>query len=375
MPSSDAGDSVHRRLTKYKSFEAANGRSRYWTEKGARLGVYHLKPCAGAPTAWLVEGEPDVWTMWQADMRAFSLTGGAGKITPAIAAQIARAQIGSIIIVGDHDHTGREGAQKVAAALRAAIPETGSRTRIEIRELPSDVGPGGDVTTLYGNVGHDDQAFRDALDALAPCDISDQSDEKGQSEEPSVPTGAVFVRASAVTPTTVDWLWHRRIPLRKLSLISGDPGLGKSTLLLDLAARVSTGTPMPDGAPVESGGVVILSAEDGEADTIVPRLIAAGADLARINILRGVRTERGVADVILPDHLPALREAVEDVEASLVIVDPFSAYLPGEVNSWRDADVRRALRPLSTFAESLGAARSIWRPVIQTMRAGSCSLW
>jgi hypothetical protein len=154
------------RVTKYKSFVATKGRAKYWSEKGASLGAYHLNPCAGAPSAWLVEGEPDVWIMWQAGVKAFSMTGGAGHITQAIAMQIASAKIGTINIVGDHDESGREGAQKVAATLQAAIAQTGSRTRVEIRELPSDVGPGGDVTTLYNNLGRDDAAFRQTLAEL-----------------------------------------------------------------------------------------------------------------------------------------------------------------------------------------------------------------
>ncbi len=88
--------------------------------------------------------------------------------------------------------------------------------------------------------------------------------------------------ASQVKPEAVDWLWKDRIPLAKLTVIDGDPGLGKSMLTLDLAARVSTGKGSPDEKPLAEGGVVILSAEDGAADTIAPRLIASGADPSRI---------------------------------------------------------------------------------------------
>src|SRR2546421_333545 len=99
----------------------------------------------------------------------------------------------------------------------------------------------------------------------------------GRVEEPG---GAVIdgivICAADVQPEPVTWLWQRRIPLGKLTLLSGDPGLGKSTLLLDLAARVTKKTPMPDGSLPVRGGVVVLSAEDGAADTIVPRLNAAG---------------------------------------------------------------------------------------------------
>ena len=85
------------------------------------------------------------------------------------------------------------------------------------------------------------------------------------------------------------WLWPRRIPLGKLTLIAGDPGLGKSLVTIDIAARVSKGSGFPDGAPCEPGDVIILSAEDDAEDTIRPRLDAAGADVSRIHLLEAVR--------------------------------------------------------------------------------------
>jgi RecA-family ATPase len=87
---------------------------------------------------------------------------------------------------------------------------------------------------------------------------------------------------SEVEPERVEWLWPGRIPKGKLSLVEGDPGTGKSALTADLAARVSTGGELPDGASCEAAGVVLLSAEDGLADTVRPRLDAAGADPSRV---------------------------------------------------------------------------------------------
>jgi hypothetical protein len=179
---------------------------------------------------------------------------------------------------------------------------------------------------------------------------------------------AVMVRASDVIPEPVDWLWHHRIPRGKVTGVIGDPGLGKSTGLLDLAARISTGGTMPDGAPVEPGGVVILSAEDGAADTIVPRLTAAGADLDRNALLTAVRTDTGTDELVLPDHIDALREAVASVNAVLVIVDPLNAYLTDKRNSFKDHDMRRALRPVASFAEDTGVAVVVVRHVTKSER-------
>src|SRR5919112_1139465 len=95
------------------------------------------------------------------------------------------------------------------------------------------------------------------------------------------------VLLSEVETEQVTWLWRGWLALGKLSVLDGDPGLGKSATTLDIAARVSTGRLFPDGSEceTEAGGVVILSAEDGLAETIKPRLEAAGADTPRISSL------------------------------------------------------------------------------------------
>ena len=84
------------------------------------------------------------------------------------------------------------------------------------------------------------------------------------------PEGGVY--ASEVTPESVAWLAPGRLAAGKMTDLVGDPGLGKSTLTVEWAARVSLGEALPDGDPGEPGGVVLLSAEDGAADTIRPRL-------------------------------------------------------------------------------------------------------
>lgn len=167
-----------------------------------------------------------------------------------------------------------------------------------------------------------------------------------------------------VEPERVRWLWAGRIPLGKLTVLDGDPGLGKSLLCADIAARVSTGAAMPDGTPGVAGGagVVLLSAEDGLADTIRPRLEAAGADLTRVLHLTAVPYEAPdtgqlhEADVILPRDLPKVEAAVVHMEAALVVIDPIMAYLDGDVNAHRDQDVRGALRQFAALAERTGAA-------------------
>ncbi len=170
-------------------------------------------------------------------------------------------------------------------------------------------------------------------------------------------TELLFRRLSTVEPETVRWLWRDRIPLGKLTVLDGDPGLGKSTLLLDLAARVTTGAPMPDGAPTENGLVILVTGEDGIADTVRPRFDAAGGDAERLNVLEAARDERGVRPLSLPEDVAALRAALLPLKrARLIIIDPFVAFLANYVNSRIDHDIRRTLAPLASLAADLEAA-------------------
>jgi hypothetical protein len=179
-------------------------------------------------------------------------------------------------------------------------------------------------------------------------------------DEPHAPDEELGILLSTVQPERVEWLWRDRIPLGKLTIIDGDPGLGKSVLTLDLAARVSRGLAMPDGSPGRQGGVVLLSAEDGLADTIRPRLDAADADCERILALDSVLAEGGQGKErrlpVLPLDVSYLAAAVKRVGALLAVVDPLTAFLGAEVNAHRDTDIRRALFQLVRLAEETGAA-------------------
>jgi hypothetical protein len=170
----------------------------------------------------------------------------------------------------------------------------------------------------------------------------------------------VGVFLSEVECERVSWLWQGRIPLGKITVLDGDPGLGKSTLALDLAARVTRGASMPDDSSGMDGGVVILTAEDGLGDTVRPRLEAAGGDPTRVLALQTIGTGDDERPVSLAD-LQALEQAIRRVKAKLVIVDPVMAFLGAQTDSYRDQDVRRCLAPLASLAETTGAAFLIIR--------------
>jgi hypothetical protein len=162
-------------------------------------------------------------------------------------------------------------------------------------------------------------------------------------------------RASEVTPERVTWVWQDRVPAGKVSIWDGDPGQGKSVVSVNLAAHVSTGRPFPDGATCEVGNVLLCNVEDGEADTIIPRLKANDADLNRILMFSTVPDGRGSERLLdLPKDIPMLEERMVEHEIRVLIMDPVMTMLGGDAN--KDQDARKALAPLKKVAERTGAA-------------------
>ncbi len=180
---------------------------------------------------------------------------------------------------------------------------------------------------------------------------------------------ALCTRLADVPPQPLQWLWPGRVPLGKLTILDGDPGLGKSLLTLDLAARVSRGAAMPDGVRGDLAGprgVVLLSAEDDPADTIRPRLDAAGADVERIVLATGVRERAGgVRSLHIEDSI-ALRSVIAETNAALLVIDPFTAHLRDARDTHVDHDIRRALAPLAALAAETGVAILLVRHLNKT---------
>lgn len=150
-----------------------------------------------------------------------------------------------------------------------------------------------------------------------------------------------------IAPDPVRWLWPNYLPRGKLAILDGDPGVGKSFLALDIAARISRGGYFPDGACSERPHVtLILSGEDSAADTIRPRAEAAGADLE--NVLVVASTDGAL--MRFPADLPHLDSIIRERHADLVVIDPIMAFIPPEVASNSDQCVRGPLNLLATVA-------------------------
>jgi hypothetical protein len=165
--------------------------------------------------------------------------------------------------------------------------------------------------------------------------------------------------AADIAPKRIDFLWQNRIARGKHTAFAGEPGEGKSQLSINIAATISRGREWPcnEGcAPV--GNVIILNAEDGADDTVVPRLMAAAADLARMHLISSVvqRDGKGHRTFNLQSDLALLeREITRIGNVVLVIIDPISSYM-GKTDSHKNAEVRGALEPLNEIAARLNVA-------------------
>ena len=164
-----------------------------------------------------------------------------------------------------------------------------------------------------------------------------------------------------VPPVPLTWLWQERLALGKANLIAGQPGLGKSQITALLAAHVTTGRPWPDGTPCPVGSVIMITCEDDAADTIVPRLCAAGGDCRRAHILDWVAEPdedgkpRTRSFVIGEKHTAVLRLLADRIgDVRLIVIDPVSAYM-GSSDSHKASDVRASLAPLQALAADIGA--------------------
>jgi len=158
-----------------------------------------------------------------------------------------------------------------------------------------------------------------------------------------------LVRLDQIEERPRNFLWEDRIVLSGLTLLDGDPGKGKSAITYDIAARVTTGRPMPlstaDTRP--AAGVVLLQGEDSLSQDIRPSLRAAGADLGQV--LAFNRSSSSHQPIVFPDDIDMLEAAITENDARLVVIDPIASFLGGNLNN--DQSVRRALGPLAELAD------------------------
>jgi hypothetical protein len=291
---------------------------------------------------YIVEGEKDARALQAIGLVATTNVGGAGKWRPEYVDQLRAAGVQRVVVLPDHDDPGRLHGDTVARSCHAA--------GFDVAVIALPVLPKGDVSDWLaaGHTREDLLALVHAAPPFSPVEAVSSSPQGGSVAQP------VLVRLADVQPEPVTWLWPGRVAAGKLALLVGDPGLGKSWISLDVAARISAGLAWPDGGSVSAGSVLLLSAEDGVADTIRPRLDALGGDATQVHHLAVLRTGERERAVQLTD-VATLELAIHRIHARLMIIDPISAYL-GSTDSHRDAEVRGLIAPLAALAERTGAA-------------------
>lgn len=159
-----------------------------------------------------------------------------------------------------------------------------------------------------------------------------------------------FEYYSSVKQRKIDWLWYPYIPFGKLTILQGDPGEGKSTFILAIAALLTRGKAMPDGYPIDNcQNVIYQTAEDNIADTVKPRLVAARADCSRVAYIVD-------EDVTLNFDDPRIEECIMQTNAKLLILDPLQAYLVQDTDMNNAGRMRQQLKKIADLAAKYNCA-------------------
>jgi hypothetical protein len=264
----------------------------------------------------------------------------------------------NVVVLPDNDSAGERYADEVVRLCREV--GVASIRVLRLADYATGLPVGGDVADVVASpdwcglplgdaAGTDDFAkwLFDTAKKIEPLSFSSHTGANATHEADNESTreaGADATRETVtcfadIEPQEVAWLWRERIPLGRLTVLAGRPGVGKSFVTIDFASRVSTGMAWPDGSVNESaGGVLFFAAEDDPADTIRPRLDAAGADSGRVYYCRNVDLTEIESRI---DRVPDCR---------LVIIDPIGSYLGRCVDAYRENEVRAVLEPLAEIA-------------------------
>jgi archaellum biogenesis ATPase FlaH len=324
-----------------------------WKLGDAERVPYNLPELAAAPVGarvWVCEGEKDCHSVMAATGEvAVTVAGGAGQGSRL--ADYASHFLGKyVVVVPDDDAPGAQFAEAVTKAL------AGRAASINVLKLPFQNGQK-DVSDWL--LHHSGDELRELADRLDPAAVA-----------------PVMVSMATVQQERISWLWPGWIPFGAISIIEGDPGLGKSMLSLGLAAAVSSGVPFRKDCPgVGPANVVLMTTEDSLSQTVRPRLVAAGANLNLVHALDGVRTKSGVSHPYLDLHTPQIIEAIRALGARLVVIDPLAAYCSSAIDMYRDQDVRRVLNLLARAARDTGAAIVILRHLVKPGTSGGNNLY
>ena len=291
---------------------------------------------------FIVEGEKDVETMERLGFHATTTPAGTWK--PQYDKYVQRDDL-DIVILSDNDMAGEERAnniysfvKKVNQNLRWIKPTT----------IYSDCPDKGDISDIVNILG-DKRAVQAVWNAVSdPSCAEDMGD------------NIAVTCLADVQETTVKWLWYPYIPSGKITIIMGDPGMGKTTLASQISSIITNGGTFPKNQDYQPSiytevdnlprTVILQNAEDGYSDTIEPRLSSAGADVNKIYFIDET------ADKPLSFTDVRLEQVIKRYKPAAVIIDPVQAYLGSDVDMYRANQIRPIMAHLSALADKYSVA-------------------
>ncbi len=311
------------------------------------LPLYRLNEIPAAGVVWVCEGEKA--TDAAANVLGLAAVTSAHGSSSADKSDWTPLAGRDVVVLPDNDDAGRKYARTVATILAKLEPPA----RVKVVALP-DLPDGGDVVEyIEARDSMESEAIAGSIVALADA-------------VPYIPSadligGPVLVCLADVEPTDIDWLWPGRVPLGRITLLVGRPGEGKSFATCDMSARITTGSPWPDGTDCPIGSVILICGEDDPGDTIRPRLDAHHADVRRVHLLTMVRRfgDDGKPHEIMFTlaDVAALETALKaHPDCKLIVIDPIGSFLGGSTDAHRDNEVRGVLAPVAQLAAKYGPA-------------------
>ncbi len=319
-----------------------------WNLDGVQLVPYQLPEVLKSKSIIIVEGEKDADNLAALGLVATTCPMGASKWKPEYNEYLRGKHV---VLLPDNDDPGHNHVQLAGENLK------GVAESVKVVELPG-LPPKGDVSDWISQGGAKEKLKE--LIEHTPDWLPMREERPG------------LVRLETVTSEKVDWFWSPYIPLGKITILDGDPGTSKSLFSMDMIARCTTGKPMPDGSNGVDGGAVLMALEDGLADTVVPRLEAAGGDKTRVVALQNVSDSKGNLRIPTIQDVDHISRACREVDAKIVVIDPLMGYL-GDANAHKDQDIRRAMAPLIRMAEEENVAVLVIRHLNKA--AGSQSMY
>jgi len=308
-----------------------------WRLDSIRRVPYRLPQLLAAvergETIYIAEGEKDVLALEAAGAVATCNPGGAGKWKPEYSDHFRGARV---VIIADRDEPGRQHAADVARKLAGIARE------VSVVEAAS-----GKDSADHLDAGLGLADFRPVAGPAGPAGTT--------SAEPATAVRRLkLTPASSIPPRPVIWGWDERIPAGAISLIAGREGIGKSLFLIDMTAKVTRGT-LPGAFHGRPRGVIYCATEDSWNHTIIPRLIAAGADMTRVYRAEVEIIESGgVLDLIVPRDCDLIADAIKASDIALLALDPLMSAIDARVDTHKDRDLRTALEPLVRMADNSG---------------------